>query len=102
MSTLPEAVDVLVVGFGTAGAAAAIAAHDAGASVQIVEKTAAGGGNCLYSGGFLFEVGGPHAVDHLDVGGGGRRKARVRHAGVPDGRAHPRLTRLSPAGTSAG
>ncbi|MFZ0090925.1 MAG: FAD-binding protein, partial [Solirubrobacteraceae bacterium] len=65
--TLPEEVDVLIVGFGAAGAAAAIAAHDQGASTIIVEKTPAGGGNCVHSGGFLFEVEGPAAVDHLDA-----------------------------------
>jgi succinate dehydrogenase/fumarate reductase flavoprotein subunit len=59
--------DVLIVGFGAAGASAAIAAHDAGASVAVVEKTASGGGNCVYSGGFLFEVDGPHALEHLDA-----------------------------------
>jgi succinate dehydrogenase/fumarate reductase flavoprotein subunit len=65
--TLPPEVDVLVVGFGAAGAAAAIAAHEAGASVAVVEKTSAGGGNCVHSGGFLFDVDGPHAVEHLDA-----------------------------------
>jgi succinate dehydrogenase/fumarate reductase flavoprotein subunit len=65
--TLPESVDVLVVGFGVAGASAAIAAHDAGATVAVVEKTPAGGGNCLYSGGFLFDVEEPVAVEHLDA-----------------------------------
>lgn len=63
----PDEVDVLVVGFGAAGAAAAIAAHDAGASVAVVEKTAAGGGNCVHSGGFLFDLDGPRALDHLDA-----------------------------------
>jgi glycine/D-amino acid oxidase-like deaminating enzyme len=63
----PDEVNVLVVGFGAAGAAAAISAHDAGASVAIVEKTASGGGNCVHSGGFLFDLGGPRAVDHLDA-----------------------------------
>ena len=63
----PADVDVLIVGFGAAGAAAAISAHDAGARVCIVEKTSSGGGNCVYSGGFLFDVDGPHAVDHLDA-----------------------------------
>jgi succinate dehydrogenase/fumarate reductase flavoprotein subunit len=63
----PAEVDVIVVGFGAAGAAAAIAAHDAGASVAVVEKTGAGGGNCPHSGGFLFEVDGPDAVEHLDA-----------------------------------
>jgi succinate dehydrogenase/fumarate reductase flavoprotein subunit len=59
--------DVLVLGFGPAGASAAIAAHDAGARVTVLEKTARGGGNCLHSGGFLFDVDGPHAIDHLDA-----------------------------------
>jgi succinate dehydrogenase/fumarate reductase flavoprotein subunit len=65
--TPPREVDVLVVGFGAAGATAAISAHDAGASVAVIEKTSAGGGNCIHSGGFLFEVDGPSAVDHLDA-----------------------------------
>jgi succinate dehydrogenase/fumarate reductase flavoprotein subunit len=38
-------VDVLIVGYGAAGANAAIAAHDAGARVLIAEKLDAGGGN---------------------------------------------------------
>jgi succinate dehydrogenase/fumarate reductase flavoprotein subunit len=63
----PTEVDVLVVGFGAAGATAAITAHDAGASVAVIEKTSAGGGNCVHSGGFLFELDGPRAVDHLDA-----------------------------------
>jgi succinate dehydrogenase/fumarate reductase flavoprotein subunit len=63
----PTEVDVLIVGFGAAGASAAIEAHDAGASVAIVEKSAAGGGNCVYSGGFLFEIEGPNAIEHLDA-----------------------------------
>ncbi len=37
--------DVLIVGYGAAGANAAIAAHDAGARVLMVEKMPAGGGN---------------------------------------------------------
>ena len=43
--------DVVVVGFGGAGAVAAIEAHDAGASVMILEKTDEGGGNTCESGG---------------------------------------------------
>jgi succinate dehydrogenase/fumarate reductase flavoprotein subunit len=43
--------DVVVIGYGGAGAAAAITAHDAGASVLIVEKTPAGGGATRISGG---------------------------------------------------
>lgn len=57
--------DVVVIGYGPAGAAAAIAAHDAGAEVLVLEKTGAGGGNCLYAGGFLFDA--PQAADHIDA-----------------------------------
>src|SRR4051794_30620080 len=59
--------DVLVVGYGAAGASAAIAAHDAGAEVLVVEETAAGGGNCRYAGGFLFDAPDPDAADHVDA-----------------------------------
>jgi succinate dehydrogenase/fumarate reductase flavoprotein subunit len=59
--------DVLVIGYGPAGAAAAIAAHDAGADVLVVEKTAAGGGNAIHSGGFLFDAPDPDAADHVDA-----------------------------------
>lgn len=45
----PTEVDVLVVGYGAAGAAAALAAHDAGARVLMVEKCAQPGGNSLVS-----------------------------------------------------
>ncbi len=45
--------DVLVVGYGGAGAAAALAAREAGARVLIVEKNPEGGGNTRYSGGSI-------------------------------------------------
>lgn len=47
--------DVIVVGFGGAGAAAAISAHDAGARVLLLEKNPEGGGNTQYSGGTIRE-----------------------------------------------
>ena len=59
--------DLVVAGFGLAGAAAALAADAAGARVLVVEKTGAGGGNCRHSGGFLFAIDGPDAVAHLDA-----------------------------------
>jgi succinate dehydrogenase/fumarate reductase flavoprotein subunit len=59
--------DVLVVGYGPAGAAAAIAAHDAGADVLVVEKTETGGGNAVHSGGFLFDAPDPDAAEHVDA-----------------------------------
>jgi len=47
--------DVIVIGYGGAGAVAAIAAHDAGAKVTIMEKMPSGGGaTFLASGGILI------------------------------------------------
>jgi succinate dehydrogenase/fumarate reductase flavoprotein subunit len=60
-------VDVLVIGCGPAGASAAIAAHDAGASVLVAEKRGHGGGNALVAGGFLWDVHGPEAVRHVET-----------------------------------
>jgi succinate dehydrogenase/fumarate reductase flavoprotein subunit len=60
-------VDVLVIGCGPAGASAAIAAHDAGASVLVVEKRRQGGGNALFAGGFLWDIDGPEAVRHVET-----------------------------------
>ena len=53
-------VDIVVIGYGGAGAAAAIAAHDAGARVLVFEKTASGGGSTRYSGGFFVS---PRSVE---------------------------------------
>lgn len=56
--------DVVIVGFGAAGAAAAIAAHDAGASVLIVEKMseATAGGSTRVSGNVWFDPHDPQIV----------------------------------------
>ena len=62
-----DTADVVVVGYGPAGAAAAISASDAGAEVVVLEAGPTGGGNAVYSGGFLFDVPGPQCVDHLDA-----------------------------------
>jgi glycine/D-amino acid oxidase-like deaminating enzyme len=43
--------DVVIAGYGYAGAVAAMAAHDAGREVDIFEKTAHFGGNSILSGG---------------------------------------------------
>ena len=42
--------DVVIVGYGAGGSAAAVTAHDAGASVVILEKMSSGGGNTRVSG----------------------------------------------------
>src|SRR5438309_11857272 len=47
-------VDVLVVGTGGAGMTAALAAHDAGAKVALVEKSTTVGGATAVSGGVLW------------------------------------------------
>jgi succinate dehydrogenase/fumarate reductase flavoprotein subunit len=46
-------VDIAVIGFGGAGASAAITSFDAGANVVILEKNPSGGGNTQYSGGSI-------------------------------------------------
>ena len=75
-------VDVLVIGCGPAGASAAIAAHDAGASVLIVEKRRHGGGNALFAGGFLWDVGGAEAVRHVETLFAGKTDRSVAEAYV--------------------
>jgi fumarate reductase flavoprotein subunit len=52
-SPVKKQIDVIVVGGGGAGLAAATAAIDAGASVILIEKTTALGGNTMLSGGVL-------------------------------------------------
>ncbi len=46
-------VDVAIIGYGGAGAAAAVTASDAGANILLIEKNPAGGGNTQYSGGSI-------------------------------------------------
>lgn len=48
--------DIIIVGFGGAGASAAIEAHDAGARVLILEKASEGGGNTQESGGTVRKL----------------------------------------------
>lgn len=58
--------DVAVVGYGGAGATAAITAADLGAKVLIVEKAAAGGGNTRLSAGSVRTFGAlERAVEHI-------------------------------------
>lgn len=60
--------DVVIVGYGGAGAAAALAAVDTGAKILILEKNPEGGGNTRYSGGSMrtyLDV--DKAVDHIEA-----------------------------------
>lgn len=56
-SRKPETYDVIVVGFGAAGAAAAIEAADRGATVLVLDRTYGGGASAL-SGGIVYAGGG--------------------------------------------
>ena len=69
--------DVVIAGYGPAGSSAAIAAHDAGAHVIIVESARRGGGNARYSGGFLCGLPPASAVEHLDALCFGRTDPRI-------------------------
>ncbi|MGH3757014.1 FAD-binding protein [Actinophytocola sp.] len=76
--TTTEVADIVVVGFGGAGAAAAITAHDHGASVLVLEKAEDGGGSTGVSGGnirLINDTGG--AVEHFSalVGAGTPRES---------------------------
>ncbi len=62
----PVETDVIVLGFGGAGSVAAIAAHDAGASVIVLEKRAIGGGSSRLSSGGIFIPASPAFADYLD------------------------------------
>ena len=53
-----EEVDVLVVGLGAAGAAAALEAARAGADTLVLERAGGGGGTSAMSGGVLYLGGG--------------------------------------------
>jgi len=53
-----EEVDVLVVGLGCAGAAAALGAAEAGAETLVVERAGGGGGTSAMSGGVMYLGGG--------------------------------------------
>ena len=97
--------DVVVAGYGPAGACAAIAAHDAGRSMLVVESAERGGGNARYSGGFLFDGPGPAVVDHLDAlcfGRTGRAVLEAYAAGLHDIDRWLRSLGGETAGASAG
>lgn len=59
--------DVVVVGWGSAGTAAAVTAHDQGAKVLILEKMADGGGNTRICGGNIIIPKGKEFIEYLDI-----------------------------------
>lgn len=60
-----EEADVVVLGYGGAGATAAISAHDAGAKVVVIEKELGGGNTRLATLTFLCPIKGPAAREYL-------------------------------------
>jgi succinate dehydrogenase/fumarate reductase flavoprotein subunit len=59
--------DVVVVGYGSAGTAAAVTAHDQGAKVVILEKMPEGGGNSRICGGNIIIPKGKEFTEYLDT-----------------------------------
>ncbi|HSR10583.1 MAG TPA: FAD-binding protein, partial [Thermodesulfobacteriota bacterium] len=59
--------DVAVVGWGAAGTAAAVTAHDEGAKVLILEKMPDGGGNTAVCGGNIIIPKGKEFTEYLDI-----------------------------------
>ena len=57
--TWDKVTDVVVIGFGCAGAAAAIEAHDTGAKAVLLEKEAEPGGSTAICGGVIYAAGTP-------------------------------------------
>src|SRR5262249_12936896 len=78
-------VDVVVVGSGAAGMVAALAAHDAGASVTLVEKAALVGGTTAVSGGVVWVPCNHHGVEDS------RAEALAYILRLADGRSDPAL-----------
>jgi succinate dehydrogenase/fumarate reductase flavoprotein subunit len=65
--TWNDEADVVVVGYGGAGAAAAISAHDAGASVIVLEKDTGGGNTRLATNAFACPLNNAAAREHLRI-----------------------------------
>ncbi|MBI4191365.1 MAG: FAD-dependent oxidoreductase [Betaproteobacteria bacterium] len=86
--------DVVIVGYGGAGAAAALAAIDAGAKVLILEKNPEGGGNTKYSGGSIrtyLDV--DKAVDYVETLCEGTTERAVVEAFVRESSRNPEWLR---------
>ena len=65
MEIRQEEADVVIIGYGGAGATAAISAHDAGASVILLEKDSGGGNTRLATNAFLCPMNNAQAKEHL-------------------------------------
>lgn len=66
-NTDPHDCDILIVGYGIAGACAAIEAREAGADVLVLERASAGGGTSALSEGVIYLGGGTRLQSDLGV-----------------------------------
>jgi succinate dehydrogenase/fumarate reductase flavoprotein subunit len=82
-------VDVLVIGSGGPGLVAALVAHDAGAKVAVVEKTARVGGTTAVSGGVLW-IPNNHHMPEVQIADS-REEALAYTRRLADGRSDERL-----------
>jgi len=84
-----ESTDVVVIGSGAAGLTAAITAHDGGAKVVVLEKSAHGGGTTAVSGGVVWVPCNHHM---RDVGIEDSRAEALEYLKIiADGRTEPEL-----------
>src|ERR1035437_9027973 len=76
--TIPESVDVIVVGFGFAGGSAALAAAQNGSSVLLLEKAVSAGGISICAAGGVRIASDPSAaLAYLDATCGGKTPVSV-------------------------
>ena len=73
--------DVVIAGYGIAGAAAAVEAARGGADVLVLERTGSWGGAAAMAGGFIYLGGGTAAPKGLRL-----RRFRRQHGGLPQRR----------------
>ena len=59
-----DTADVVIIGAGASGLAAALSASDAGADVRLIEKQASVGGTAAISGGVIWAPGNGHMAEH--------------------------------------
>ena len=95
MSKTDETCDVIVVGGGGAGLAAAIEARQAGAYVILIEKNAALGGSTAWSIGSITATGTPHQARRgIDDNPHDHWRDMAGFNGDLDGRDNPDLRRV--------
>jgi len=94
---MAETFDVVVVGFGLAGAIAAIEAHDRGARVLILEKqTVPGGISICAGGGVRIADDAERATEYLRASSAGTTAEPVLRALAP-GMPHARPASMAPS-----